>query len=237
MRIAEMSSAEFAEAVRKDPVVILPFGAVEAHGAHLPLGTDAIQPLAVAEEVAERTGCLVAPIVAYGQHSSTKRMAGTIGVRMETLKALTMDLVDSFYFHGVRKIVLLTGHAGTIHMAALKSAAEELVWKYDDLKLMVLTDYDYAYKMNDEICGGEEDGHGGIIETSRIMALRPDLVKKKRKKGRSISSNFMVVRDPQRFYPDNFVGDARKATAEKGKKVNDFVVDKLTEAIKKNFGD
>jgi len=237
MKIAEMSSTEFAEAVKKDPVVILPFGALEAHGSHLPLGTDAIQPWAVAEEVAERTGCLIAPIVPYGQHSSTKRMPGTVGVRMETLKAIAVDLVESFYYHGVRKIVLLTGHAGTIHMAALKSAAEELVWAHEDLKLMVLTDYDYAYQMKAEVCEGEEDGHGGIIETSRIMAYRPDLVKKKRGKGRSVSSNYMVVRNPQIFWPDCYFGNAKKATADKGKKVNDHVVEKLTEAIKKNFGD
>jgi creatinine amidohydrolase len=237
MMIAEMSSAEFAEAVKKDLVVILPYGAVEAHGDHLPLGTDAFQPLAMAEEVAKRTGCLVAPIVAYGQHSSTRWVPGTIGIRMETLKAVTIDLVDSLHYHGVRKVVLLTGHAGSIHMAALKSAAEELVWKYEDLEIMVLTDYDYAYMMTKDICGDEEDGHGGIIETSRMMDLRPELVKARKKKGRSTSSNFMIVRDPQRFRPDTCVGDIRKASAEKGKRVNDFVAEKLTEAIEKNFGE
>ncbi|QLH74491.1 MAG: creatininase family protein [Methanomassiliicoccales archaeon] len=236
MRIEEMSSVDFAKAVKKGPVVILPFGAVEAHGEHLPLGTDSFQPMYVADEVARRIGGLVAPIVAYGQHSSTRRMPGTLGIRMETLKAVAIDVVSSLYDQGIRKVVILTGHAGTVHMAALKSAGEELVWKYEDLQLMVLSDYDYAFKMKDELCGEEDDGHGGIIETSRVLALRPELVKKKRRRGCATSPNFMVVRHPERFYPDCFVGDAAKASAEKGKKVNDFVVEKLTAAIKMNFG-
>src|SRR6266446_2755246 len=66
MRLDEMTSEEFAAIAKKDPVVILPVGALEEHGRHLPLGADVIQPLHVVDEVARRTNAYVAPAIPYG---------------------------------------------------------------------------------------------------------------------------------------------------------------------------
>ncbi|HSV42702.1 MAG TPA: creatininase family protein [Methanomassiliicoccales archaeon] len=234
MRIEEMTSVEFAKAVKKDPVIILPFGACEAHGPHLPLGTDCFQPEALADEVAERIGALVAPMVRYGNHGSTRNMPGTLGLRPETLKSLVTDLLHSLRRNEVSKVVVLTGHAGGQHMAAMKGACEEVA-RCSDMRIMFLCDYDIAYRLKGEMVD-EGDGHGGNIETSRIMALRPELVKKKRGKGRYVSNEFMVTADPERFFPDGFVGDASKATKERGERINKFVAEELSKLIVSNFG-
>jgi len=235
MRIADMTSIEFSEAVKSDPVVIIPFGAVEAHGPHLPLATDSIQPVAVAEVVAELVGGLVAPLVPYGQHSSTKKMPGTIAISMETLKSLAVDIMESLIANGITKIVVLSGHAGSIHIAALKSACEEIVEMYD-VKVMMLSDYFLADEISAEVCGGNKDGHGGLLETSRVMAIRPDLVKAERPVGTGSEAKFMIVRNPEERYPQQCVGHASEATQEAGEKVNTYVAERLSDLILKNMG-
>src|SRR5207247_2655307 len=66
VRLSDITSEEFASISREDPVVILPIGALEEHGRHLPLGADMIQPLHVLDEVARRSGAFVAPPIPYG---------------------------------------------------------------------------------------------------------------------------------------------------------------------------
>jgi creatinine amidohydrolase len=235
MRISDMTSNEFAEMVRADPVVIIPFGAIEAHGPHLPLATDCLQPVAMAEIVAELVGGMVAPLVPYGQHSSTKKMPGTIGITMETLKALAIDIMESLIANGVKKMVVLSGHAGSIHISALKSACEEIVEMYD-VKVMMLSDYFLADELTAQICEGKKDGHGGLMETSRIMAIRPDLVKEDRPVGTGSEGKFMIDRNPETRFPQQCVGNANEATQEIGEKVNTHVAERLSDLILKNMG-
>lgn len=234
MRIEEITTKEFAQMVKEDPIVFLPIGATEAHGIHLPLGTDSYQPEAMCNALAEKFGGLVAPLVPYGQHSSTRNMPGTIGLRSETLRAMISDIIDSLVIQGVRKLVIISGHAGSVHMAAIREAAEGASIRYKRLKLMFLTDYDIAYKY--PLPDSEyQDGHGGLIETSRILALKPKLVGKKRPRGRFEDKRFMIVANPESCYPEGMVGDATKATAELGKKINQFIFDEMVYLVKENF--
>lgn len=235
MRIEEMTSAEFAEAVEGDPVVILPIGATEAHGPHLPLGTDAFQPEAIADVVAERVNGLVAPAIKYGQHSSTRNLPGTIGVTSSTLRALIIDILESLHRNGIRKIVIISGHSGSVHMAMIKDACEDVVRRYQ-MNVIFLADYDLGKSVQEEIGAGPGDGHGGMMETSRIMAIRPDLVPRNRTRGEFVSAGYSVVSDPERCYPQGFVGDASKANLQAGKRLNDYIADALTDLIRKDLG-
>ncbi len=235
MRIEEMTSAEFAEAVEGDPVVILPIGATEAHGPHLPLGTDAFQPEAIADVVAERVNGLVAPAIKYGQHSSTRNLPGTIGVTSSTLRALIVDILESLHRNGIRKIVIISGHSGSVHMAMIKDACEDVVRRYQ-MNVIFLADYDLGKNVQEEIGAGPGDGHGGMMETSRIMAIRPDLVPRNRTRGEFVSAGYSVVSDPERCYPQGFVGDAAKANPQAGKRLNDYIADALTDLIRKDLG-
>jgi creatinine amidohydrolase len=185
------------------------------------------------EALAQRFHGLLAPPMRYGQHSSTKNMPGTISLSFDTLRSLIRDILNSLADNGIKKMVVISGHAGSAHMIGLKLGAEEVVLKRG-VRVMLLTDYDIAYHFPLEI---EGDGHGGLIETSRMMALVPKLVKQARKVGEFIDPQFMVLPNPEANYPDGFVGNAPKATVELGREVNEFILDRLTKMIGRNFGE
>jgi creatinine amidohydrolase len=234
MRVEELSSVEFAKFVRKNPVAFLPLGATEAHGIHLPLGTDSYQPEALCEAIADRLDGLVMPPVRYGHHSSTRNMPGTMTLRFDTLRAIIADILDSMERNGLRRVVIVSGHAGSLHLAAVRDAAEEFV-RRSGMKVMVLTDYDIAYRFPIPEDKEWPDGHGGLIETSRILALRPDLVKGDRPRGKFLDKGYMVVADPETCMPEMMAGDAAKATAKLGNEINQFILDRLIELIRKNM--
>jgi len=233
MRLEELSSVEFKKRVAKDPIVFIPVGATEAHGPHLPLNTDSVQPEAMADILATKFHGLVAPPVRYGNHSSTKNMPGTITLSFDTTRALLRDILDSLASNGLSKFVVLSGHAGSAHMTALKLACEEVVKKRGS-RIMLLTDYDLAKTFPVSL---EGDGHGGLLETSRMMHLAPDLVRTPKKKGRFLDQGYMVVENPEKCYPQGFVGDPTKASAELGERINDHIIKELSRLIRKNFGE
>ncbi len=232
MRLDSLSSTEFADAMRKHPVVILPIGATEAHSSHLPLSTDSLQPEHIADAVARRVNGLVAPPLRYAFHSSTKNMPGTIGLGFDTTIHVVRDILHSLIANGADKLVVISGHAGSSHMNALRQACAEIVEEHP-VKLMLLTDYDIAKRFPEDQRG---DGHGGKMETSRVMAIAPELVKPQKKIGRYVSQGFMIVADPERSMPDGFVGDAPAASPELGARVNAFIIEELTREIVKEFG-
>lgn len=232
MKFEEMTSKEVGEKVNSKSVAIFPIGAVEEHGPHLPLSTDCLQPEYVAEEVAKKLGnTYILPIMKYGQCSSTKNFPGTITLRFETLEMIVDDVLRELYRTGFRNIVVLSGHAGRLHMSAIKLAASKVV-KDLDMKLMVLSDYDIAYAM-EEIEIPPNDGHAGMIETSRVMAIRPDLVKGSAEPCHPEFPPYRVERDSEKYFPDGVMGDPQLANKEFGDKSNKIIVDELAELIKK----
>lgn len=232
LRLDRLTSDEFEKAMKKRPVVILPIGATEAHGPHLPLDTDSLQPEAIADLLAERIDGLVAPLIGYGHHSSTRNMPGTLSISFETLRYLVYDVLSSLVQNGADKIVVLSGHAGSVHMTALKLACEQIVYE-SKIALMLLSDYDLAKEVVPE---GGDDGHGGLIETSRVLAIARNRVKKTKIKGRFVDKGYLIVNNPETCYPDGFVGDAPNASMESGRRINDHIVDRLVDMVRSNFG-
>ena len=175
--LAEMTVPQFKEAMEKGIPIILPLGATEEHGSHLPLSTDTVQPERIAAMVSDSMGAIIAPTMPYGNCSSTRNFPGTISIDTETLRMVIFEILTEFGRHGAKGVIVLSGHAGSSHMAALKEAAKDFVNEYD-VKTMVLSDYDIAYRLKGDMEIPKNDGHGGMIETSRVMAIRPDLVGK-----------------------------------------------------------
>ena len=229
MLLEELTTLELKEKINDRSVAILPIGAIEEHGPHLPLSTDCVQPEHVAVEVADRLGAFVLPILKYGQCSSTRNFTGTISLRFETLEMMVEDILCELVRMGFRNIVVLSGHAGKIHMAALRVAGARALEKHD-FKLMVLSDYDIAYRLDDlEI--PVNDGHAGMIETSRVMAIRPDLVKGTAEACHPNFPEFRVLKHPEKHFPSGVMGDPTLATKEKGEEFNRAIVDRLCELV------
>ncbi len=233
MLFEEMTMVEVKEQINEKSVALLPLGAIEEHGKHLPLNTDCLQPEYVVNEAARRLNAYVLPMLKYGFCSSTKNFPGTITLRFETLRMLAEDILSELVRTGFRNIVVLSGHAGRIHMAALKLAAQKVLEANpDNLKIMVLSDYDIAYTMN-EIEIPVNDGHAGMIETSRILAIREDLVKGTAEHHHPNFPEFRVLKHPEKYFPSGIMGDPQLASKEFGERANELIVERLVELIRK----
>jgi len=103
VRLADLTKDEFAEAMRRGRWLLLPFGAVEAHGPHLALGTDMIDAAHVCRRVAERVGGLVAPALPYGVCRTMRRFPGTVSLSPATLGAVVREVVAEYVRHGARR--------------------------------------------------------------------------------------------------------------------------------------
>src|SRR5215469_5643230 len=113
-RVAELTWPEYDRLIRDVPVIV-PVGATEQHGHHLPLGSDAIHVVAVAEEAARLTDALVAPVLSYGYKSNPRTgggelFPGTISLDAATLIGTISNVVSQLMADGARRIVVLSGH-------------------------------------------------------------------------------------------------------------------------------
>src|SRR5256884_8874207 len=105
-----MTSEEFAALARTDPVVIIPVGALEEHGPHLPLGADMIQPLHVPDAVARRTGAFVAPSIPHAVSTTTRPYPVTVSASAASPKPLVRSVSDAFARDDVLPGMAVTGH-------------------------------------------------------------------------------------------------------------------------------
>jgi creatinine amidohydrolase len=230
MLVGEITMAEFKKGVKKSSVLIVPFGTVEAHGTHLPLNTDTLVIREAVRKVAERNmSVFMAPPIQYGVCTSTGQHPGTIGITASSLRLLASDIVKSGYAQGFRNIILVSGHGGSIHVSALREISEELVAQLEGLKMAAFSIYEVIGREAAEIAETKGDSHAGELETSLVMHLSPRLVKGRSKEEYPDFPRPLVVKDKLKYWPGAVWGDPGKATAEKGGRLFNAMVDKLEE--------
>lgn len=237
MDVETLTSPAFAEAARRpDAVALLPWGIVEEHGPHLPLGTDTWQALAVCRAAAERTGAMLLPAVAYGNCVSTRNFPGSISIQFDTVRALALDVMQEVARNGVKRLAVVSGHAGGGHMRAVKLAAEEAVERDPSFRVAVTTPWDDARafaKANPADVRGvpEWDGHAGALETSSLLHLHPERVHGRGAAHKAAFPDPIVVADPERYFPTGVLGDPTKASADLGRALNAFFVERLCDVV------
>jgi creatinine amidohydrolase len=167
--LGEMPWTDVQDAIARDPRLILPVGALEQHGPHLPLGTNIVIAQRVAREVSRQLGVLRAPTFSYGVTVDGGPFAGQAGLRRKTLHRAVNELLAKWEDHGIQQFVIITAHRFEPHLEAL---------------LMALTDratesvYDlYQIDVSDVIETDPEVEHAGELETSLMLHLAPDLVR------------------------------------------------------------
>ena len=230
MLVGEITMSEFRKGVRKSSVLIVPFGTVEAHGTHLPLNTDTLVIREAVRRVAERNmSVFMAPPIQYGVCTSTGPHPGTIGISASSLRLLASDIVKSGYAQGFRNIILVSGHGGSIHVSALKEVAEELVARLEGIKMAAFSIYEVIGREAAEIAETKGDSHAGELETSLVLHLAPRLVKGRSKEEYPDFPRPLVVKDKLKYWPGAVWGDPGKATAEKGERLFNAMVEKLEE--------
>jgi creatinine amidohydrolase len=122
-------------------------------------------------------------------------------------------------------------------MVALRLAAQEVIRQNGEengkqrTRIMVLTDYDLATDLNKELAISTTDGHAGTIETSRVMTIRPDLIKSKGTPSNYNLPQFEIVLHPEHYFPTGVLGDPTNATTEKGQKINNHVIEQIIKLV------
>lgn len=169
--------------------VLIPIGSMEQHGHHMPMHVDVLLPVEFARRVAERIGALVAPPFTYGYKSQQKsgggnHLPGTTSLDGATLVAALRDVIKEFARHGVRRICLINGHFENAWFITegIDLALRELRWdRIDDMKIVVLSYWDFVdeptiARLYPDGFPGWAVEHGGVMETSLMLALHPGLV-------------------------------------------------------------
>ncbi|MQA04217.1 MAG: creatininase family protein [Streptosporangiales bacterium] len=180
--LGRMSWTEAREAAADNPVVLIPVGAIEQHGPHLPLHEDAIVADHVAKQVAAATGALVAPVMNYGHSPMFAAYAGTLSLRRETLTAVMVDICEGLVSHGFRRLVFVDNNGG--NQASVMAAAFEMRTKHG-----ILMGSLYPWQLGYQLMRSAYDdpdkvyGHGAEPELSAMLVMFPEQVQHDRIEG------------------------------------------------------
>lgn len=236
MLLDEITMEEFSRGLSGTKTLIVPYGTVEAHGTHLPLGTDTLIIREVVKAVAERRPVFVAPPLHYGVCTSTGQHAGTIGITPSTLRRITGDLVRDGYGRGLRNFVLISGHAGGQHISAMKEAAEALTTELPEVTIASLSLYEVLPREELDLSRAKNDSHAGDFETSLVLYLAKDLVKGRAKEEYPKLPSPIIARDKLKFWPGAVWGNPAMADEAKGEKLFKLLVEKVVELIERVEG-
>jgi creatinine amidohydrolase len=232
--LLEMSWVEAEEYFAENDIAILPVGSNEQHGPANPLGTDHLIAKAIAEETAKRIGVLCLPVVPFGVSSHHRQFWGTIYVSPKAFKEYVKEACLALKYYGVRKIVIVNGHGG--NLASLSELAREM--REEGVFVSVFQWWPAAARLLPDLFDLEERKHASAEETSVNLALHPnivDMAKAVDEKSREHpvqAEGITLPLDTADFSETGVWGKSTTASAEKGKKDLEAVIDELARHVK-----
>lgn len=252
LKMAELNWFEYQRRLEEDaPILMLPTGSIEQHGPHLPLITDTLIAEMISERVAALIGAIVASPFAYGYKSQPKsgggnHFCGTTSLDGATYSAMLRDVICEFARHGVRKLVIVDGHCenGMFLVEGIDLALRQLRYAgIEDLKVVKLGYWEFINQQTEDVLF--PDGlsnwdleHAAMMETSVMLHLRPDLVRKELIPNHA-PANFppydVFPIDTRPIPPDGVLSSIVDASAEKGAIVVEQVVSAIASALTNEF--
>ncbi|MBY0559633.1 creatininase [Hyphomicrobium sp.] len=185
----EMSWTTYQKRIEGGALILLPVGATEQHGPHLPMGTDVMLATAVAVDVAKQLDAIVAPAVAFGYKSQPKmgggnHYCGTTSLDADTLAHVLRDVIKEFARHGARRLVLINGHYENMMFSieGIDLAMRELSYMgIRDFEVLRLEYWDFTRtetieKIFPDGFPGFALEHAAVMETSLMLYHHPELV-------------------------------------------------------------
>lgn len=220
-------------AIEKFPVAILPLGATEQHGHHLPLGVDIYLAEGLSRRICEKTGALLLPAIPFGYSWVWRDIPGTVSLQQHHVESVIKDVAHSVSKYGIQTLILVNGHDA--NNASMKYATRELI---DELDInVVYLFYPELEKVMEQHCESKP-WHGMIhaceMETSLMLALKPELV--------DMTKAVREYPDKPALYGKTTIslgelsnsgvyGDATLASKEKGEKLLESFVGKMVELV------
>lgn len=231
--VDELPWTDVARILAGDPRLVLPVGALEQHGPHLPVGANIVIAQRVASGVSERLGILHAPTFSYGVTASRGPFAGRVGLRRKTFHRAMNEVIASWEDHGVEHFVIITAHRFEPHLEALlMTPSGPSTQSVYDL---------YQIDVSDIVETDPELEHAGELETSLMLHLAPELVRTDRTRdfrpeGGALRryTRHRVPTPP--ISSGGVIGNPSRATAEKGAAIFARWVDMLCSAIGRRPG-
>jgi creatinine amidohydrolase/Fe(II)-dependent formamide hydrolase-like protein len=240
-RLGDLTWPEAEKRFNEVDVALLPVGAIEQHGPHLPLDTDAFDAQYLANQVAaacEDPKPIVLPLIPYGVSYHHDDFAGTVGIRPETLYRIVYDVGLAVARYGITKLVIINGHGGNgpaLHFAAQTINRDARIFTCVDSG--ETSDFDI-----DALAETPNDVHAGEIETSTTLAVRPegvrgDKIKKFVPRFSSRYLNFSSKRSVDwyayisKISKNGILGDPTVASREKGEQMWDVMIQHLVEFV------
>ncbi len=223
-------------------LAILPVGAIEAHGPHLPLATDVIIAEAMARAGAAKLDAagyeaLILPSLAYTSAGFAAGFSGTISLDSGIVSSTIIGIARSLASHGMKVLAVANAHLDPEHIASIEAAAE-VVDSEGSLELIFpdITRVPWALRLTDEFKSGA--CHAGQYETSIVMAERPDLVREdvRAKLSPNPSSLSEAIRSGLRSFeeaggPAAYFGFPAQASAEEGERTIETLGAILADAV------
>ena len=233
----ELTAPDFVQAVsRSGGTCLLPFGILEKHGPHLPLGTDLLDVRYATLHAAEQEYAVVFPEYYFGQIFEARHQPGTVAYSSHLQLELLQETTDEMARNGCKKVIIVNGHGGN----------ENLLPFFAQTQLETEHDYVvYVLGLVETPPGGppkktSNDMHAGESETSTMLISRPDLVHMDRAKDQS-GADQARLHLPQNLYtgiwwyarfPNHYSGDGSVATRELGQFKMDHWIQAIVDSIK-----
>jgi creatinine amidohydrolase len=249
--IQDLTWEEVDSYLKHERIVIVPVGSTEQHGPAGVLGVDSYVAMTLAEDVAERTGVLVAPPIWYGDSSHHGAFPGTITIRPDTLTLLIRDVARSLARHGFDRIILLNGHKGS-NLPALNSAVRVLHDEELPQVLFAVADPLHLARSSAPTIKETNEHHAGELELSHVHYRYPGKIRTDRLTDASVDFEevfggfvgndlfgpapdgveIIWSGDEQRaFTPSGSFSSSLGLSDEKGKRYHDHIVGRLAELV------
>lgn len=229
-------------------VPVLPAGSVEQHGPHLPLATDVLIPVGLADRLADELGqdelgrrlVMLPPLYyTYARHSNW--WPGTLNMDGTTLVACVRAVIEDLFRQDVRRLLILNGHLESVHF--LMEGVELALERYGGAQVVLVNWWELVSDaLIQEVFGdgwpGWEAEHAALTETSLMLALRPELVHMDRavddRAPRTL--HYRVLPQPQEVRPPSGVyASSAAASASTGERLVDHVVAGLISILRERF--
>lgn len=231
--------------------VFLPLGATEQHGHHMALGVDVILPTTICERVARQVGGLVLPTIPYGNRSQPRSgggpaFPGTLNLSAHTFSLVVRDVIVELFRQCVRRIVVVNGHYENIwpSVEGIELALEGIGRNnLGELNILRMDHWEFARPETIERIfpdgyPGIELEHASVIETSMMLAVRPDLVDLDRSlhDGPAQFRPYdRFPRPPKEIPPSGVLSMTEGSTAEKGEWLFADAVGRMVEIVREEF--